>query len=169
MSISSAPISSHPIGAGASSLVTFAFRTIEEKIEAALFARVDLLSLVGDPPVALPNVPFPDPSTGDDKPDTFVEVRLFFNKNTRLFLRGTDPHLRQGILQFTVFTPRDGGYTLATKLAGEIALHFPADLILTEDDVRVRIRNAPDVVGAEETEDKVSWSGRVDVSYECFK
>lgn len=141
--------------------------TVPENIETALFDRALTLSITGDPPLAWPNIPFPD--EGEDKPTTFIEVRHFPNNNTRLALKGSDPHMRQGILQFTIFTPRNEGYDLATTLAGEIADHFPADLALFEDDVRVRIQRAPDIITAEVTSDNVSWSSRVDVHYECFK
>lgn len=141
--------------------------TVPEQIEAALFTHVLGLSVTGDPPVAWPNIPFPD--EGDDKPDTFVAVRHFPNNNTRLMMRGGDPHMRQGILQFTIYTPLNEGYETATTIAGEIADHFPADLNLYEDDVRVRIQQAPNIMGAEVTDDLVSWSSRVDVMYECYK
>lgn len=143
------------------------FLTIEEKIEIALFNRVAAMSITGDPPLALPNVPFPD--EGEDKPLHFVEVRHFPNRNTRLFLKGSLPHLRQGILQLTVYSPRDQGKEMATQTAGQIALHFPADLNMFEDDVKVRVQQAPDIIPAEVTEDQVSWSSRVDVRYDCFK
>lgn len=141
--------------------------TVPENIETALFTHTLALSVTGDPPLAWPNIPFPD--EGDEKPDTFIEVRHFPNTNTRLLFKGADPHMRQGILQLTIFTPLNEGYATATTLAGEIAEHFPADLNLFEDNVRVRIQQAPDVIGAEVTEDRVSWSSRVDVRYECFK
>lgn len=140
--------------------------TVPEKIEAALFTRALALSITGDPPLAWPNIPFPD--EGEDKPLTFIEVRHFPNRNTRVLISAA-PHMRQGILQFTIFTPRNDGYDLATQLAGEIAEHFPADLDMFEDDVRVRVQQAPDIIPAEVTEDQVSWSTRVDVRYDCFK
>jgi hypothetical protein len=140
--------------------------TVPELIETALFTHAIALSITGDPPLAWPNIPFPD--EGEDKPTTFVEVRHFPNRNTRVLL-GAAPHMRQGILQFTIYTPRNEGYDLATQLAGEIADHFPADLFLFEDDVKVRVQKAPDVIPAEVTDDNVSWSSRVDVSYDCFK
>lgn len=141
--------------------------TVPEQIETALFARTLAMTLTGDPPLAWPNIPFPD--EGEEKPATFIEVRHFPNNNTRMLMKGADPHKRQGILQFTVFTPLNDGYSAATQIAGEVAAYFYADLDLFEDDVRVRITSAPDIIGAEKTDDGVSWSSRVDVRYECFK
>jgi hypothetical protein len=140
--------------------------TVPEQIETALFARALTLDITGDPPLAWPNIPFPD--EGEDKPLTFIEVRHFPNRNTRLLLNGFGPHLRQGILQFTIYTPRNGGYDSATQLAGQIAEHFYSDLKMFEDNVKVRVQQAPDIIPAEVTEDQVSWSARVDVRYECL-
>lgn len=163
--LGSYPIAFGPIASSfdASSL----FLTIEEKIEMALFNRVAIMSVTGDPPIALPNIPFP--GEGEDKPLHFVEARHFPNRNTRLLLKGSLPHLRQGILQFTVYSPRDQSKETATQTVGQIALHFPADLFMFYDDVKVRVQQAPDIIPAEVTEDKVSWSSRVDVRYDCFK
>lgn len=141
--------------------------TIEQSIETALLTHAAALDLTGDPPIAYPNITFPAP--GEEKPATYIEVRHFPNRNTRRFLKGSDPHIRQGILQFTIFTPLNVGPTPATALAGEIAEHFPADLALFEDDIKLRIQQAPDIIPAEKTDDGVSWSARCDVRYEALK
>lgn len=138
--------------------------TIEEKIERALLAHVALLDLDPDVPLALPNVPFPP--QGQDKPPTYIEVLHFRNANRRLFLKGSAPHLRQGILQLTVITPLNRGPQDATELAGQVAEHFPADLDLFEDGVRVRIQQAPDVMAPDKTD--VSWDVPVSVRYEAL-
>lgn len=140
--------------------------TIEESIEAALFTHTLTLDVTGDPPLVWPNTEFPEP--GSEKPLTYVEVMHFPNTNTRLALGGADPHLRQGILQLTIYTPLLGGATPATQIAGEIAEHFPADLALFEDGIKLRIQRAPDVIPAAKTDDGVSWATRCDVRYEVF-
>jgi hypothetical protein len=140
--------------------------TIAESIEAALFAHTLTLDVTGDPPLAWPNTTFPE--EGEAKPATYVEVIHLPNRNTRYFMNGGDPHLRQGILQLTIFTPLLVGPTPATTLAGEIAEHFPADLALFEDDIKVRIQKAPDIIAADKTDDDVSWSARCDVYYEVY-
>ena len=140
--------------------------TIPEQIEAALFARVLALDVTGSPPLAWPNTTFPE--EGQEKPATYVEVRHLPNRNSRFLLSGAAPHLRQGILQLTIYTPLTDGPAPATKLAGELAEHFPADLALFEDDIKVRIQQAPDIIPAETTADGVSWSTRVDVRYDCY-
>lgn len=140
--------------------------TIEEKIEAALFGRVRTLAVTGDPPIVWPNLAFPEP--GEEKPATYVEVSHLPNRNTRLFVRGSDPHLRQGILQLTVRTPLHDGQMPPMALAGEIAAHFPADLALFEGGIKVRIQQAPDVLQPGKSDDGVSWSAIVSVRYEAF-
>lgn len=131
--------------------------SVETTIEAALFGRVRTLDLDGDPPVAWPNRAFTPPGT-------YIRVEHLPNRVTRLFLKGSDPHLRQGILQITVVTPLNAGPEDATALAGAVAEHFPADLALYEDGIKVRVQRAPDVMPAEKSD--TSWSARVDVYYD---
>lgn len=140
--------------------------TIPEQIEAALVTHMVTFNPSIDAPVVYPNMEFPEP--GEEKPATYIEARHFPNRNTRLYLKGSAPHLRQGILQLTIFTPLHEGATPATTLAGEIAEHFPADLALYEDDIRLRIQKVPDIMPAERTDDGVSWSARVDCYYEVY-
>ena len=134
--------------------------TIESNIEAALFAHVLALDIDGDPPLAWPNVEFTPPA------GPYIRVDHFRNANGRLFLKGSDPHLRQGILQLTVVTPLHGGPSLATGLAGSIAEHFPADLALFEEGTKVRIQAAPDVMSFDKTD--VSYDCPVSVRYEAL-
>lgn len=134
--------------------------TVEETIEAALFTRVASLSLTPARQVAYPNVPFTPPAAG------YVEVLHFPNRPQRVFLRGTDPHFRQGILQLTVVSPLNEGATPATKAAGEIAAHFPADLELYKGGLKLKIQAAPRAWPAEKN--ATSWTVQVDIPYECF-
>ncbi len=137
--------------------------TVEANIETALFTHVLALSdLDGDPPLAWPNTPFTPPA------GPYIEIQHFPNSVGRRFLKGTDPHLRQGILQLTVVTPLNGGPSVATGLAGAVAEHFPADLNLFEGAIKVRIQKAPDVLPGDKTEDDVSWATPVSIRYECW-
>lgn len=115
--------------------------TIEEKIEAALTARV--ASLVLAPPLALawPNNVF-------QSPPPYLRVDFFRNRNERIAIKGSAPHRRLGILQITVVTPLNVGPSGATSIAGRVAEHFPADLVLDYDGISVRIEAAPDVLSA---------------------
>lgn len=135
--------------------------SIEQNIETALFGHVRDLDLDGAP-IAWPNVPFAPSSPAA----THVRVTHLRNQNTRLFARGADPHLRQGILQLTVVAPLNQGADEATALAGSIAAQCPADLVLWDGGHKVRIQAAPDVATPEKND--VSWEVRVDVRYECL-
>lgn len=138
--------------------------TIEQSIEAALFAHVAALEFDDDVPVEYPNTPFP--GEGQDKPATYIEVRHFRNANQRMSMKGSDPHLRQGILQLTVITPLNAGPNNATALAGQVAQQFPADLALFSAGVKIRVQAAPDVLSADKTD--VSWDVPVSVRYEAL-
>lgn len=131
---------------------------IEDTIEAALFSFLAELDLNGVP-IAWPGKPF-DPTS------PYVRVQNLRNNNTRLFMKGTAPHLRQGILQLTVVAPINQGSSAGLALATVLAGAFSADLSLYDDDVRVRVQRDPDIATAELT-DK-SWDTRVDVYYESL-
>lgn len=137
--------------------------TTEEKIEALLFNSVALLDIEGSPPYAWPNSDFPGE---DSMPAIYIAVSHLPNQNTRLFSKGSDPHLRQGILQLVVVAPVGNGASQATSLAGAIASQYPADYNLYDGSTRLRIQAAPDVRPAEK--DDVSWNVRVSIRYECF-
>lgn len=134
--------------------------TVEENIEAALFARVAALELTPARQIAWPNVPFTPPAAA------YIEVVHFPNRPQRVFLRGSDPHFRQGILQLTVRGPLNEGAAPATRIAGEIAAHFPADLTLYSDGLKIKVQSAPRTWPAEKTD--TSWAVQIDVAYEVF-
>ena len=136
--------------------------TIEEKIEAALFDRVHALGLTPALPVAWPNMAFTPPAPGGH----YLRVDHLPNVNSRLFMKGSAPHRRQGILQLTVVMPLNQGAPPATAKAGQVAEKFPADLRFEKDSVRVRIQAAPDVLAAVKTD--VSWDLPVSIRYEAF-
>lgn len=133
--------------------------TVEEKIWAALVAHIDDLDLAGDPPLAWPN-------RKSDPGKPYIRVDHFRNRNERVHIKGSAPHLRQGILMLTVVAPLHAGTRDALALAGVIAEHFPADLELDNDGVRVRVQAAPDV-GSGIKQD-ASWDVPVSIRYECW-
>lgn len=135
--------------------------TVEENIETALLTRVASLDLTPALQVAWPNVAFTPPAAA-----AYVQVLHFPNRNTRLFLDGADPHFRQGILQMTVVAPLNAGPQAATRIAGGIAAHFPADLALYSEGLKLKIAAAPRVWPADRTD--TSWNVQVDVPYETL-
>ncbi|RWE96468.1 phage tail terminator-like protein [Mesorhizobium sp.] len=134
--------------------------TLQSSIEAALFARVAALVLSPVLPIAWPNVAFTKPTTG------YLRVNHTPNAARRLFIAGTDPHQRMGLLQVDAFQKLNAGASAATETAGLIAAWFPCDLPLFQDGIRVRVTKAPDVAGA--LSDDTHWMVPVTVSYEVF-
>jgi hypothetical protein len=133
--------------------------TIEEKIEAALGSRVAILVLAPPLPVAWPNNVFASPPP-------YLRVDFFRNRNERIAIKGSAPHRRPGILQITAVTPLNVGPATATSIAGRVAEHFPADLLLDYDGISVRIEAAPDVLSA--TKEDASWDCIVSIRHETF-
>lgn len=135
--------------------------TIEEQIEDVLMVRLGQLTLTPSLSIAWPNRPF-TPTVGT----SYLRVRHLRNDNDRLFLKGSAPHHRQGILQVDVVAPLDAGAEDANAIAGAVAGHFPADLDLYGDDVRVKIEAAPTVHGAIPAD--AWWETPVSIGYRCF-
>lgn len=133
--------------------------TIEEKIQRALSGRVASLALSPALPVAWENniVTVSPP---------YLRVDLFRNRNERIVIKGSGPHRRLGILQITVVTARNVGPDPAVAIAGLVAEHFPADLVIPHDGISVRITSAPDVLSAEKED--ATWDVPVSIEYECF-
>lgn len=138
--------------------------TVESSIESALLVRAAALVADEGPleglPIAWPNVAFNRPTTA------FLRVTHVPNRSRRMFLRGSDPHQRLGLLQIDVFAPKNKGATPATEMAGLVAAHFPADLDLVSGSVKVRVIKAPDV--AQAMADDTHWQVPVMVEYEAL-
>jgi hypothetical protein len=133
--------------------------TIEEKIQRALGSRVAALVLSPPLTVAWPNnVLAPEPP--------YLRVDYFPNRNQRIVIKGSGPHRRLGILQLTVVSPLNVGPDPSLSIAGRVAEHFPADMVLHYDGVSVRIIKAPDILPA--SKEAASWDVPVSVEYECF-
>jgi len=133
--------------------------TIEERIEKTLFAYADVIATEADPPKVFPN-------------DNFTPTALYLrieqapNHNERLFMRGIDPHFRQGILLIAVVSPLNVSSSPATKIAGQVAENFPADLALYNYGIKLRIQEAPYVGRA--FPDVAAWIVPVSIRYQVF-
>lgn len=134
--------------------------TIQSSIETALFARVASLVLSPALPVAWPNLAYDPPTTG------YLRVTHVPNVARRIFLNGSDPHQRLGLLQLDVFQPLNKSAATATELAGKVAEYFPCDLKMVSGAVTVRIAKAPDV--AQAIADDAFWFVPVTCQYESF-
>lgn len=111
-------------------------------------------------PIAWPNVDFTPP------PTPYLRVDVLRNRPERLFMKGSAPHLRQGILQLTLVSAFDLGTDFLTDVADRLANQFPADLAMFESGVKVRVQEDPTVVTGEKTD--ATWDTRVDVYYESL-
>lgn len=117
--------------------------TVESDIESALLARVASLVLSPVLPISYENIDFAPPDDG-----LYAKVQHFPNGTTRYSQTGSDPKQRIGILQLTVVTPLNQGPSNATLIAGQIAEHFPADLIMRSGAVKVTVTDAPSIAPA---------------------
>lgn len=135
--------------------------TREENVEAALMTRAESLPFPAAK-IAWPNKKFTPPSDGS----AYLEVTHFPNRSSRMALKGSAKEYMRGFLQILIRAPRNEGGDKATKIAGDVAAHFPSDLSLWSEGVRVRISKKPDVMSASPTE--TSWNVPVTVYYEAF-
>lgn len=133
--------------------------TVEEKIWAALEARVASLVTVPALPIAWPDNDF-------SQPPPYLRVSYFPNQNERILIRSDGPSYRQGILQLTVVAPLRAGPVPALSWAGQIAAHFPADLQMHREGIILRVQKTPNPRQADKTD--VSNDIAVDVYYETF-
>lgn len=135
--------------------------SIETSIWLALKARVQALLLSpAVTAIAWPNESFTKP-TG-----AYLRVTHVPNLNRRLFLAGSDPHQRLGLLQVDYFGKKNQPAAVAIEIAGQIAAWFPADLSMTYGDILVRVTAAPTVVQAMDDDTHVLVP--VTVPVECF-
>lgn len=134
--------------------------SIETSIWLALKARVQALVLSPALPVAWPNESFDKPAGG------YLRVSHVPNLNRRLFLSGSDPHQRLGLLQVDVFMPHNQSVAVALEVGGKVAAWFPADLRMTYGDLMVRVTAAPTV--AQPMDDDTHLQVPVTVPIETF-
>jgi hypothetical protein len=133
--------------------------TIEERIEATLFRYAAIITTEADPTKVWPNSTY-TPSA------LYLRIDHMPNRNERLYLKGTNPHLRQGILQITVVSPLNVGPTVATRVAGQVAENFPAELKLYDYGVLLTIQEAPSVGQAFPND--ATWVVPVSIRYYVF-
>ncbi len=133
---------------------------IETALWLALRARVEALVLSPPLPVAWPNETFSPPLSG------YLRVTWIPNINRRLFLKGSDPHQRLSLLQVDVFAKKNQPVAVALEIAGQVAVHFPADLRMTAYGVTARVTKAPEI--AQPIDDTTHLMVPVTISIEAF-
>lgn len=112
--------------------------TVEGKIATAILRRAQ--TLPGGLPIAWPGMDF-SPET--DAPEgKWLRVQHIPNTVERITFNGL--HRLRGLVQVTVFHPKGRGEIEIRDTAGQVVEHFPADLVLTEDGVNVKIMQRPE-------------------------
>lgn len=134
--------------------------SIPEDIETALFTRAAGLAALTGLPVAWPNVSFSAPPSG-----RYLRVSLLPNVTQRLFINSA-AHRRPGILQISVVVPLNVGASAATRIAGQVAAHFPMDLRMTSGGVSVRVTKCADIAPA--IKEDAAWIVPVSVSFQAL-
>lgn len=136
--------------------------TVETSIWLALRGRVESLALDPALAVAWPKEVY-EPTGGP-----YIEVIHLPNTPRRLFLNGSEPHQRLGILQLTLIYPVSSKHDVVTdiEITGQIAEHFPAGLIVRRDGLAVTITQAPDI--ARGFQEDGYWRTPISIRWECF-
>lgn len=113
--------------------------TTEGRIFEALMKHVAGLSGLGMP-IAWPNVDFTPPAD-----QRFLRVQFVPNTTERQWIASDGVHRYVGLLQVSAFWPKGQyeGELRPREMAGQVAAHFPCDLILVEEDVEVRVTERP--------------------------
>lgn len=114
--------------------------SLYSSIFTALAQRVASLS-VGGLPIAWPDTNFNRSGGG-----RYLEVTFAPNGTQRIGVGSNVAHRIVGLMQISVWWDRNQG-TSALEIAGQVAAHFPADLNLTADAVRVRVTRDAEVTG----------------------
>lgn len=118
--------------------------SVEGKIEEALEARLQsLVTVPANLPIAWTGKSFTKPTGGK-----YLELLFAPNLANRVFIGSNDPHQRMGVLQINLHWPLGDFERVPRDLAGQVAAHFPTDLVLTSGGVEVRITKVPDVTAA---------------------
>jgi len=139
-----------------------AYATPEAKIEAALVARLQTLTLTPAFAVAYPGVNFP----AENKPPRYLRVEHDGIARMRPFLSTTTR--QRGSLFVSVCMPKGTNSIDAMEIAGAVAAHFPADYKATVEGVTVRITERPTVAGGYVDETDQRWRTPVVIPYEVW-
>lgn len=126
--------------------------SIETRISEAIRARVATLPMAASYEIVWTDGPLPKKPDGEPEtsytPDPlkrYLRVTWTPNQTQRQFIGSNDPHRRPGVLQIDVFGTVSQGSARAIEVAGQVAQHFPADLVLTFMGAKVRVMKAPSI------------------------
>jgi hypothetical protein len=106
----------------------------------ALKTRLDELTI--GLPIAAPNRNFTLPTDG-----RYLEVAFIPNGSVRTGVNSHMPQLFSGLLQINVWWNRNRGIDEPSAVVDAIVNHFPVDLKLYKEGLKIRIIAAADVAG----------------------
>lgn len=135
--------------------------TTETSIWMALNARVESLTLSPALPVRYTTQAADGALTG------YLLVTHIRNTTLRPLIGSSAPHHYRGILQIDVMSKLNQDEAVAAQIAGTVADHFPADLLLTFDVVTVRVTKRPNI-GQTMTQ-ATNLKTPVSVEYEAYQ
>lgn len=136
---------------------------LETKMWLALRSGIVTAAAAASLPVAYPNENF-TPAAGG-----YISVTDTPNTPDRLFLKGTDPHERKGILSFMIYTPLGKDVAISRDKAGKIAAFFSADTVLTYSDLSLKVIKNPRVGATLVPKGSPFAETAVEVWYRCFR
>lgn len=115
--------------------------SIETKIFQAIKARVTSLPMTDRYPIVWTDGPdyIPNPTR------SYLRATWTPNAAQRNFIGSGEPHTRAGVLQIDVFGTKSQTSGVAREVAGQVAAHFPTDMRLAFEGVKVRVVKAPSV------------------------
>ena len=146
--------------------------TIQTKISQAIQARV--ATCLPAYPKVWTDGEVTELPAANNQPAPYIEAHHEPNRTVRHFIGSNDPHEYPGLLLLTLCWPLANVGTGSGKthpnavkeIAGQVAQHFPADLPMDFEGVRVRVTAASSVLGA--YRDDAYLRVQVRVTYTCF-
>lgn len=121
--------------------------SIETKIAEAIKARVASLPMAAQYTIVWTDGPLPAGQQSYTPSPTQRYLRCTWtpNQTQRQFIGSKDPHRRPGVLQIDVMGLKTQASAVAREVAGQVALHFPADLKMSFGGAKVRVLRDPSV------------------------
>ncbi|KKB09406.1 phage tail terminator-like protein [Devosia chinhatensis] len=119
--------------------------SIETKIAEAIKARVATLPMVEQYTIVWTDGPLPaGQNTYTPSPaQRYLRCTWTPNQTQRQFIGSKDPHRRPSMLQIDVMGLKTQASPVAREVAGQVALHFPADLRMAFQGIETRVTKAP--------------------------
>lgn len=121
--------------------------SIETKIAEAIRARVASLPMANTHTIVWTDGPLPTGQQSYTPSPTQRYLRCTWtpNQTQRQFIGSKEPHRRPGVLQIDVMGLKTQSSGVAREVAGQVAQHFPADIKLAFEGIRVRVMRDPSV------------------------